>query len=187
MSELSDRMIPLKPTITAWSPFIPNDEDDSSMPVAALEYSFFNPATEPIHAVWSFHTLNFMSVYARDRSSAHIESADNGFLLRQAAVDNRQETAGAFCATVDDENVVIDCAWFRGRIGRCLDCLSMIEGLGNYTQVKLASESIDVEGLRLNVLMIDALIKTKKAMNRPRDIEIIRQLEAIKALKRDSL
>ena len=31
--------------------------------------------------------------------------------------------------------------------------------------------------------MIDALIKTKKAMNRPRDIEIIRQLEAIKARK----
>jgi hypothetical protein len=71
-------------------------------------------------------------------------------------------------------------------LGR-LDCLSTIKGLGDYTKVKQVSVPIDVEGMRLYVLTIEALIKTKKAMNRPRDRETIRQLEAIKALKRNSL
>jgi hypothetical protein len=34
------------------------------------------------------------------------------------------------------------------------------------------------------VLSLDALIKTKKAMNRPRDREAILQLESIKRLRR---
>ncbi|MBN1360124.1 MAG: hypothetical protein JW993_06010 [Sedimentisphaerales bacterium] len=67
-------------------------------------------------------------------------------------------------------------------LGR-LDCLSTIEGLGDYPQVKQASEEIDVAGLRLRVLSLDALIRAKEAMNRPRDREAIRQLEALKALR----
>ena len=68
-------------------------------------------------------------------------------------------------------------------LGR-IDCLSEIAGLGDYGQVKQDSELIDVEGMRLRVLTLDALIKTKQAMNRPRDREILLQLQAIKALKR---
>jgi hypothetical protein len=64
-----------------------------------------------------------------------------------------------------------------------LDCVSIIEGLGDYKKVKQASEVIEVEGVQLRVLSIDALIKAKKAMNRPRDKEAIVQLEAIKRLK----
>jgi len=67
-------------------------------------------------------------------------------------------------------------------LGR-LDCLSEIAGLGDYTRVKQASETIEVGGTPLRILSIDALILAKKAMNRPRDHEAIRQLEAIKALR----
>lgn len=68
-------------------------------------------------------------------------------------------------------------------IGR-LDCLSFIDGLGDYKKVKRASEVIEVEGMQLYVLNIDALVKSKKAMNRPRDKETILQLEAIKKFKK---
>jgi len=64
-----------------------------------------------------------------------------------------------------------------------LDCLSFIDGLGDYQKVKEASELIRVEDNQLRVLSLDALIKAKKAMNRPRDKEAIIQLEAIKKLK----
>jgi hypothetical protein len=67
-------------------------------------------------------------------------------------------------------------------LGR-LDCLSEIDGLGNFEEVKQASGLIETENMQLNVLTIDALIKAKKAMNRPRDQETIRQLQAIKALR----
>ena len=64
-----------------------------------------------------------------------------------------------------------------------LDCLSFIDGVGDFHQVELASKSIEVENMQIRVLSLDALIKAKKAMNRPRDTEAILQLEAIKRLK----
>ncbi|MHC4560359.1 MAG: nucleotidyltransferase [Planctomycetota bacterium] len=64
-----------------------------------------------------------------------------------------------------------------------LDCLSFIDGIGDYQQVKQASKLVEVENMQVRVLGLDALIKAKKAMNRPRDKEAILQLKAIKRLK----
>jgi len=66
-----------------------------------------------------------------------------------------------------------------------LDCLSHIEGIGAYEQVKQAGERIEVEGMQFHVLTINALIAAKEAMNRPRDKEAIQQLKAIKKLRRE--
>ena len=63
-----------------------------------------------------------------------------------------------------------------------LDCLSFINGVGDYENVKQASKEVKVDRLRLRVLSLDGLIKAKKAMNRPRDQQMIRELEAIKRL-----
>jgi hypothetical protein len=63
-----------------------------------------------------------------------------------------------------------------------LDCLSEIQGIGPYEQVKRASQSIEVEGMQLHVLTIDALIRAKEALHRPRDREALRQLKAIRKL-----
>lgn len=65
-----------------------------------------------------------------------------------------------------------------------LDCLSFIDGLGDYSEVKQESELIEVEEMKMRVLNVDALIKTKKSMNRLRDREMVLQLEAIKRLKK---
>jgi hypothetical protein len=67
-----------------------------------------------------------------------------------------------------------------------LDCLSFIDGLGDYIQAKQESEIIKVEDMNIRVLNLDALIKTKKAINRPRDKAAILQLESIKRLKIES-
>ena len=65
-----------------------------------------------------------------------------------------------------------------------LDCLSFIDGLGDYSQVERESELIEVEKMKVRVLSLDALIKAKKSMNRPRDKEAVLQLEAIKKLRK---
>ncbi len=65
-----------------------------------------------------------------------------------------------------------------------LDCLSFIDGLGDYREVKRASELVEVEHTQLRTLSLAALIKTKKAMNRPRDKEAVVQLEAMKKLRK---
>jgi hypothetical protein len=64
-----------------------------------------------------------------------------------------------------------------------LDCLSSIDGIGDYEAVKQASETVEAEAVQLRVLSLDALIEAKKAMNRPRDREAILELEAIRKLK----
>jgi len=65
-----------------------------------------------------------------------------------------------------------------------LDCLGFISGIGDYRSAKKVSRIIDVEGIKLRILNLDALIESKKAMNRPRDQQVISQLEAIKKMKK---
>ena len=78
---------------------------------------------------------------------------------------------------VDFKNLYLDT-----KIGQ-LDCLSLIEGIGNFEEVKKASRLIKLGKVKIHVLSLDALIKAKKAMNREKDKQAIVQLEAIKKLK----
>jgi hypothetical protein len=61
-----------------------------------------------------------------------------------------------------------------------LDCISYVQGIGDFEKVKKLSRIIEAEKLEFYVLTIDALIEAKKAMNRPHDHEAIVQLKAIK-------
>jgi hypothetical protein len=65
-----------------------------------------------------------------------------------------------------------------------LDCLGQIQGIGDYQKVKEVSIVLETGGVHLRVLSIDALIESKKAMNRPRDRQAIIELEAIKKLRK---
>jgi len=42
--------MPLRVELTGWSPFVPGDADNSSLPVAALEYRFVNRTRQPAQA-----------------------------------------------------------------------------------------------------------------------------------------
>jgi hypothetical protein len=61
-----------------------------------------------------------------------------------------------------------------------LDCLSFVEGVGDFGQALKASRKIETDGLTLNILTIDALIEAKEAMRRPRDRQAVIQLKAIR-------
>src|SRR6476646_6081206 len=50
---LKDKDLPLKVNIRGWSPFIPTEEDDSSLPVGAIEYTFTNTGKAAVDAVFS--------------------------------------------------------------------------------------------------------------------------------------
>ncbi|MHC4741786.1 MAG: nucleotidyltransferase [Planctomycetota bacterium] len=66
-----------------------------------------------------------------------------------------------------------------------LDSISFVDGVGDYRDAKDASIVVEVGGIQLRVINIDALIKAKKAMNRPRDKEAVLQLETLKNLKKE--
>ncbi len=59
---LEDKDIPLRVEIRGWSPFHPTQEDLSSLPMAALEYTFSNPTDSALEMVFSYHAENFMRI-----------------------------------------------------------------------------------------------------------------------------
>jgi len=60
--DLSDNDLPLQVQVTGWSPFIPTDDDNSSLPVGAIEYKFTNKSNTSIDAVFSFNSKNFLAI-----------------------------------------------------------------------------------------------------------------------------
>jgi uncharacterized protein (DUF608 family) len=108
---LKDSAIPLEVTLTGWSPFIPGDADNSSLPVGGLEYSFGNRTGAAVEAVFSFNTKNFM---AEAEEKNGIRTVKNGFVLFQEGTEGKPENQGAVAISVDNDSAVVDHGWFRG-------------------------------------------------------------------------
>ena len=108
---LTDKSMPVTVELTGWSPFTPGVTDDSCLPVAALEYRFTNRSAKPVHAVFSFHSANFMKV---GDTGASVDTLERGFVLRQDALPNQPDAAGSFAVLTDDPAARVDAAWFRG-------------------------------------------------------------------------
>ncbi|MGI5894486.1 MAG: GH116 family glycosyl hydrolase [Candidatus Merdivicinus sp.] len=107
---LADETVPLEVSLTGWSPFIPGDEDRSGMPFAAVEYQFRNTGSETVEAIFSFQSINFMGL----DENAYVEKRPDGFILRQPGNEEEPWKEGAFYAFVDEKEVKVDAAWFRG-------------------------------------------------------------------------
>ena len=60
-----------------------------------------------------------------------------------------------------------------------LDCLSTVDGLGSFDDVLAESFQVDLEGCRIRILNLEALIRSKEAIGRPRDMKAVRQLREV--------
>jgi uncharacterized protein (DUF608 family) len=109
--ELGDKDLPLSIEITGWSPFEPNDPDNASLPVAALEYRFQNKTAKPQEAVFSWNAGNFMRVGNNPHA---VKAMPGGFVFWSAAPKERGWEDGTFSTTVSDPDVQVNHAWFRG-------------------------------------------------------------------------
>lgn len=110
--KLQDDDLPLKVQITGWSPFIPTEEDLSSLPVGAMEYTFVNNGSKSIDAVFSYNAKNFL---ASDKAAKNaITKTLNGFVLTQEQTMEKPHLQGSFAIYTDDADTVVDHCWFRG-------------------------------------------------------------------------
>lgn len=108
--DLSDNDLPLKVQVTGWSPFIPGEEDNSGMPVGAMEYQFQNTDASKLEAVFSFNAANFVKI---DKGSNTVRSFKNGFILtEEGATEKKLRTD--FAVYTSDSDTVVDHCWFRG-------------------------------------------------------------------------
>ncbi|MFS4457425.1 GH116 family glycosyl hydrolase [Maribacter sp. 2304DJ31-5] len=110
--DMEDADMPVSVQLKGWSPFVPSDEDSSSLPVGAFEYTFRNTSGENVQGVFSWNAKNFMSI--RNKKGNKISSIKNGFVLEQQGTPESPSDEGAFAAFVPDEDVTVDHSWFRG-------------------------------------------------------------------------
>jgi len=69
-----------------------------------------------------------------------------------------------------------------------LDCLGEIAGVGGYEAALAGSEELRLPEGSCRILTLDTLIRAKAAMDRPRDREVLLQLESIRErLRADEL
>ena len=108
--DMKDADLPLDVQLTGWSPFIPTDDDNSSLPVGAIEYKFTNTGKTSIDAVFSFNAKNFLHV---EKGNNAIRSIQNGFILSEAGTADKPYRTD-FAIYTDDAATVVDHCWFRG-------------------------------------------------------------------------
>ena len=109
--DLDDPKFPLKVKITGWSPFIPTDEDNSSLPVGGIEYTFTNNSSSSLEAIFSFNTKNFL---AADEGDDAITATANGFILHRSGTTEKPHLQGSIAYFTDEPGTVVDHCWFRG-------------------------------------------------------------------------
>jgi len=108
---LSDPDLPLEVTINGWSPFIPTDADNSSLPVGGIEYTFTNTGKSAIEALFSYNSVNFMG---QQNGKNLIRPLSNGFILSETGVNEKPETKGDFAIFTNEPGTIVDHCWFRG-------------------------------------------------------------------------
>lgn len=109
--DLSDDSFPISAELTGWSPFIPTDEDNSSLPVGSMEYKLTNAGSAHVSAVFSYNAKNFLSEKDTDHS---ISAFPNGFILNQPGTDEKPSLKASFVFFTDDDSTRVDHCWFRG-------------------------------------------------------------------------
>ena len=103
---LKDPAIPVAVTLTGWSPFIPTDADNSSLPVGALEYTIKNTGGQTQQYVFSFNTPTLGDL-------TQVQPMDKGFILSQDSA-TAQDQKGDLAFFTDDPAAIINHCWFRG-------------------------------------------------------------------------
>ena len=105
--DLDDKELPLKVQIKGWSPFIPTDADNSSLPAGAIEYSFKNTGNSELEAVFSYNSKNFMkqsgsstpgSTLVRKQGQSNVDKTCSKWICIIAGRDRRcTGESGGFC------------------------------------------------------------------------------------------
>jgi predicted nucleotidyltransferase len=65
-----------------------------------------------------------------------------------------------------------------------IDLLDLVPGVGDYAKAFAVSEPVRIGKVEFRALQLEALIASKKAVRRPKDVEHLIELEALLALRK---
>lgn len=84
---------------------------------------------------------------------------------------------------LDEQSLALGCNFTFNTPITDLDLLGYVEPLGGYEQLAPNAETYDVGGHEIKTIGLDDLIKIREHINRPKDMESLYQLRAIKQVR----
>jgi len=75
------------------------------------------------------------------------------------------------------QNIYLSTDWGQ------LDCLGHVKGIGGYSECHKLSEPIEMAGFTIMTLTLEGILIAKRSMGRPRDLQTVFELEAVRERK----
>lgn len=107
----TDKDFPAIVRLTAFNPFIPHDEFNSSLPAAFFEWEIENTACEPVRFAIACTVCNPASNTVNEKLS---EGGANGVLLKSAGLKENEIGYSDLCIFTDNDDTVSQEYWYRG-------------------------------------------------------------------------
>jgi uncharacterized protein (DUF608 family) len=107
--ELRDPGLPIQVQLCGWSPLVPGNSDDSSLPTACLEYRITNSSDQDLSAVFSFHVPSMQHVKG---DLLDLERLPNGVVMTVAGGEEAHGPRSL--AALLDRDCRVDLQWFQG-------------------------------------------------------------------------
>ncbi len=104
---------PVEVTLEAFNPFIPNDEDASSLPCAMFTVTLKNKRNEETDASVYFTVSNPQP--KNQVNTAFSENGISGIVLGDTGTADTEESFGSLCMATDAENTALQQYWYRGQ------------------------------------------------------------------------
>jgi len=110
---LSDRAVPLRVSITGFSPFVPLDDVASGAPCAVLEYTLENRSNAKVDYEFSYHLSHLAAAGPDGQATRNVAMPDRGVFLYNKRPPNAEDF-GSASLTVIGHRPAIKAMWFRG-------------------------------------------------------------------------
>ncbi len=109
---IDDTEIPIEVRLTGWNPLIPNDDKNSSIPCAILEYELANTSGHPVEYEFSYHLSHLAGDNQNEKTTRNRIIPNAGIYMYNQAQPNA-ELFGSASLSVIGHEPVIKAMWLR--------------------------------------------------------------------------
>jgi len=158
-AKIADAAIPLQVTVSAWNPFIPLDDKNSSIPCVILEYSFHNASQQPVEFEFSYHLSHLASGCAPDDKNSRNAALRGRGVFFTNVEDPKSEAFGSACLIAVGGRPKVKGMWLRSP-GWEFDSLSALwreVSTGTFTE-NSGSNPIDTAGRNGGSILLEGTL-----------------------------
>ncbi len=159
---LSDTAVPLEVALTAWSPFIPLDDKNSSLPAVILEYSFHNTSSHAVEYEFSYHLSHLAPGCGSDDANGRNVALPNRGVVFQNTEKPNAEGFGSACLIAIEGRPRVKAMWLRSP-GWEFDSLSALwRELSTATfTTNDGSNDVDTKGRNGGSILFEGLLEPR--------------------------